>query len=122
MSRKYKIPDQSKLYVVSFAVINWIDLFIRNLYKNILLDSLSHCEIKKGLEVYSWCIMTSHVQLIIGTHGEKMEDILRDFKSFTSRALRLAIEGNSQESRREWMLQMMYETGLANSNNRGFQL
>ncbi len=122
MSRKYKILDQSKLYFVSFAVINWIDLFIRNLYKDILLDSCSHCQLKKGLEVYAWCVMTSHVHLIIGTHGKNMEDILRDFKSFTSRKLRLAIEENSQESRREWMLEMMYKTGLANSNNRGFQL
>ncbi len=27
MSRKYKFTDQDKLYFVSFAVINWIDLF-----------------------------------------------------------------------------------------------
>jgi hypothetical protein len=51
-----------------------------------------------------------------------MEDILRDFKSFTSRKLRLAIEQNTLESRREWMLKMMYDAGLSNSNNRGFQL
>ncbi len=35
--------------------------------------------------------MTSHVHLIIGTQGNNMEDILRDFKSFTSRKLRLAM-------------------------------
>ena len=122
MSRKYKILDQTILYFVSFAVVNWIDLFTRKQYKNILLDSLSYCQLKKGLEVYAWCIMTSHVHLIIGTHGNKMEDILRDLKSFTSRKLRLAIEENSGESRREWMLRMMYDTGFDNSNNRGFQL
>jgi len=121
MSRKYKILDQNKPYFVSFAVVNWIDVFIRNEYKDLLLESLSFCEQKKGLEVYAWCIMTSHVHLIIGTYGEKMEDILRDFKSFTSRTLRLAIEENPIESRREWMLKMMYDAGLANSNNRGFQ-
>jgi len=27
MSTKYKFNDQDKLYFVSFAVINWIDLF-----------------------------------------------------------------------------------------------
>ncbi len=65
--------------------------------------------------------MTSHVHLIIGTQGNNMEDILRDFKSFTSRKLRLAIEQNTLERRREWMLKMMYDAGLSNSNNRGFQ-
>jgi len=33
MSRKYKFGDSSKLYFISFAVINWIDLFIRKEYK-----------------------------------------------------------------------------------------
>lgn len=122
MSRKYKILDQGKPYFVSFAAVHWIDLFIRNEYKDILLDSISFCQREKGLEVFAWCIMTSHVHLIIGTHKNPMQDILRDFKSFTSRKLRLAIEENPTESRREWMLKMMYDTGLANSNNRGFQL
>lgn len=39
MSRKYKFNDQSQLYFITFAVVNWIDLFIRNEYKNIILDS-----------------------------------------------------------------------------------
>jgi len=52
-----------------------------------MLDSLKYCQKTKGLEIYAWCIMTSHVHLIIGTSGNKMEDILRDFKSFTSRSL-----------------------------------
>lgn len=128
-SRKYKFHDQQKPYFVSFAVFNWIDLFIRNEYKEILLDSLKFCQSNKGLEVYAWCIMTSHVHLIIGTHSNKMEDILRDFKSFTSRKLRLTIEENPAESRKEClprfsrgMLKMMYDAGLTNSNNRGFQL
>ena len=122
MSSKYKFVDQSRPYFVSLAVINWVDLFIRNVYKDILLDSLSHCRLNKGLDIFAWCIMTSHVHLIIGTHGNPMQDILRDFKSFTSRKLRLAITENQQESRKEWMLKMMYDTGLDNSNNSGFQL
>jgi len=78
MSVKYKIRDQTKLYFISFAVVYWLDVFIRNEYKDILIDNLKYCQEKKGLEIYAWCIMTSHVHLIIGTTGEKMEDILRD--------------------------------------------
>ena len=48
MSRKYKFGDKDKLYFVSFAVINWIDLFIRNDYKQIMLDSWKHCQANKG--------------------------------------------------------------------------
>ena len=32
MSKKYKFADNDKLYFVSFAVTNWIDLLIRNEY------------------------------------------------------------------------------------------
>jgi len=38
MSRKYKFRDNSQLYFVSFATVNWIDVFIRNEYKEVMLD------------------------------------------------------------------------------------
>jgi len=47
MSTKYKFRDQDKLYFVSFAVVNGIDLFIRNEYKYIMPDSWKHCQQKK---------------------------------------------------------------------------
>jgi putative transposase len=39
MSKKYKFTDNSKLYFISFATTNWIDLFTRDIYRNILIDS-----------------------------------------------------------------------------------
>ncbi|WP_293303070.1 transposase [Pedobacter sp. UBA4863] len=121
MSIKYKIRDQEQLYFISFAVVYWLDAFVRNEYREVLLDSLRYCQKNKGLEVYAWCIMTSHVHLIIGTTDKKMEDILRDFKSYTSSQLRKAISENPQESRREWLLWMMQRAGKKNINNNGFQ-
>jgi hypothetical protein len=50
-----------------------------------------------------------------------MEDIMRDLKSHTSRQLKKAIKGNSQESRKEWMIEMMEHAGKKNSNNKSFQ-
>lgn len=121
MSRKYKFRNQDQLYFVTFSVIYWIDVFIRNEYKDELIESLKYCMDNKGLEVYGYCIMTSHMHIIIGTHGEKMEDILRDFKSYTSSRLRKLIQANLSESRREWMLWMMERAGTKNKNNNGFQ-
>jgi hypothetical protein len=48
MSTKYKIRDQQKLYFVSFAVVYWMDVFVRTEYRAILLDSLKHCQKTKG--------------------------------------------------------------------------
>jgi len=61
MSTKYKFHDHDKSYFVSFAVVNRIDLFIRNEYRDIMLDSFRHCQRQKGLDIYSWCIMSNHV-------------------------------------------------------------
>jgi len=68
MSRKYKFKDNQQLYFITYAVVNWIDLFTRNEYKDILLKSWQHCSEQKGLEVYAWVIMTNHVHMIIGSN------------------------------------------------------
>jgi REP-associated tyrosine transposase len=52
MSSKYKFRDQTKAYFVSFAVVYWIDVFIRNEYRDIVLNSLKTCQSTKGLEIY----------------------------------------------------------------------
>ncbi len=122
MSSKYKFSDNSKLYFVSFAVVYWIDLFTRTTYCKTLLQSLTYCEQNKGLELYAYCIMPSHVHLIIGSNSQPLPNIMRDFKSFTSRALRKEITGNPTESRKEWMLWMMQRAADKTKHNKGFQL
>jgi len=36
MSRKYKFLNKEGLYFVSFATVNWVDVFVREMYCNIL--------------------------------------------------------------------------------------
>jgi putative transposase len=117
MSRKDKIRDQQKLYFVSFATVNWIDVFIRREYKDIVVASFSYCIQQKCLEVYAWCMMSSHVNLIIGSMEAKMEDILRNLMLHTSKALLKAIAEHNQESRKEWMLWMFERASKQNPNN-----
>ena len=121
MSRVHKFRNQEKLYFVSFATVNWIDVFIRKEYKEIIVASIKYCINEKGLELYAWCIMTSHVHLIIGTSGEKMEDIIRDMKRHTSKTLLSAIKEYPGESRKEWMLWMFERAGKHNPNNDHYQ-
>ena len=105
MSRKYRFHNPDGLYFITFAVQGWVDVFTRNEYKDILVDSLAHCQKHKGLEIFAWCIMTSHVHMIVKAEGNySLSDILRDFKKFTSKALFKAISENPSESRREMLL------------------
>lgn len=122
MGRKYAIQDQDQYYFVTFTLIHWLDVFIREEYRSIFVDSLKFCQKEKGLQVGAWCLMTSHAHLILGSNGQmKLEDIIRDFKSFTSRHIRKAIEENNKESRRDWLLRAMVKAGTKKSNNKDFQ-
>ena len=103
------------MYFITFTVVGWVDLFIRKEYKDILLDSWKHCQKEKDLEIYAWCIMTSHVHMIVGSKGRALDKIIGKMKSFTSRRLRKSIVSNQSESRREWLLPMMKKAGLQNA-------
>ena len=126
MSRKYKFYNPVGVYFVSFAVKDWIDVFTRNEYKDILIESLDFCQKHKGLEIFAWCIMTNHVHLIIrAQEGYLLQDILRDFKRFTSNTILKAIKDNPQESRKEWLLaQFKTEDGMCfwQSHNKSIEL
>jgi putative transposase len=122
MSRKYKICDQDELYFVTFTVIRWLDVFTRNVCKDIFLDSLRFCQKNKGLELCAFCIMTSHVHLIIGRNKEPgLDDIIRDIKKYTAVKIIEAIQNNPQESRKELFLWLFRKAGKNNKNNTNFQ-
>jgi len=116
MSRKYKFHNQEGLYFISFAVINWIDVFVRDIYCNIITENLKYCQKEKGMEIFAWCIMPSHLHLIFRAKANNPSDILRDFKRHTSKELQNSILDNPTESRKEWMLWMMERAGQRNSN------
>lgn len=65
--------------------------------------------------------MTSHVHMIIGSNQDRMEDIIRDVKKYTSAELKTAIKNHPQESRKEWIIWMMERAGRKNSNNIDWQ-
>lgn len=85
MSRNYKFHNPTGIYFVSFAVVNWIDIFVRRQYFDIVTDSLEYCIKSNGLELNAYCIMPSHVHLIFQAHNKLPSDILRDLKKHTSK-------------------------------------
>ena len=122
MSRNYKFHNPDGVYFVSFAVVEWLDVFTRTEYKNVLIESLVYCQKHKGLEIFAWCIMTNHVHLIFRSAGEqKPELILRDFKRFTSKALLNEIMENPKESRKTFLLEQFQKAGEKSSNVNKYQ-
>jgi REP element-mobilizing transposase RayT len=104
MGFAYKIYDQHSMYFVTFTVHQWVDIFTRKLYIEILIESLKFCQREKGLKIFAWVVMSNHVHLILRSDKNKLSDIIRDFKKFTSTKIVKLIEENKKESRRSWLL------------------
>lgn len=122
MSSRYKVYDDQLPHFVTSTVIGWVDALTRDIYKNIICDSLVHCSEKKGLSLYAWVIMSNHIHLVISAReGSTISGIMRDFKKHTSKAIIDAIANNIQESRRDWMLNMFGYAGRNNNSNEHFQ-
>ena len=118
----YKIRKQEAIHFITFAVVNWVDVFTRCEYRDILLNSLRYCQMEKGLNIHSWVIMSNHVHFILSSRkGFELSNILRDFKKHTSTKLLMRIENNKTESRKEWMLKIFRESGKKNSRNDCYQ-
>ena len=122
MSRAYKFHNTVGLYFITFATVGWSDVFTRREYRDIFVESLRFCQNEKGLELFSWCIMSNHVHLIArAKEGSLLQHIIRDLKKFTSKQIVKAIEDNPHESRKEWLLAMYRQAGTQNSNNKIYQ-
>ena len=103
MNRANKITDE--LYFVTDTVVDWVDIFTRPKYKHIITESLQYCQQHKGLVIYARVLMSNHLHAIVSSNGEKpVSDIWRDFKTYTSKQIISALEQDSEESRRGWML------------------
>lgn len=122
MQAGYQIRNQTGIYFITFAVVEWVDVFTRKEYANLVVESLRYCQKEKGLIIYGWCLLSNHLHLIISTQeGVALSDILWDFKKFTSSAILKAIENNAQESRRNWMLWLFRAAGEKNRKNTKYQ-
>lgn len=94
----YKIRNPAAIHFITFAVVEWIDVFTRKEYRDIVLDSIRYCQTEKSLVLHSWCLMSNHLHLVVSAKNEDLSDILRDFKKFTSKQIIEAIINNKQES------------------------
>jgi REP element-mobilizing transposase RayT len=111
MSDKYKIWDHGKAYFMTLTVVGWIDVFTRINHKIAITNSLKYCQKEKGLAIYGYCLMPSHLHLIARAEDtSSLSDILRDFKKFTSKFIIQQIL-NEPESRRNWMIEYFKKSG-----------
>ena len=111
-----------EVYFVTDTVVDWVDIFSRPCYRHIIIESLQHCQKQKGLIIYAWVLMTNHMHMIVGSSGiNKVSDIMRDFKMFTSKEILRTLQLDGTESRREWMFNRFEYAGKNDKRIKNFR-
>jgi REP element-mobilizing transposase RayT len=121
---RYKILDQNGLNYLTLTIVEWIDLFTRPVYSEMILNSLRYCQEHKELKVHAFVIMPSHLHLILSTPATAgLSSILQSFKSFTAKQiLKYLKDYERPESRREWLLNHFAFNARKNNTHSEYQV
>lgn len=114
-------PNSDRPFFITLTVVGWIDIFTRNEYCEEIIRNLDYCRVNKNLKVYAYCIMCSHIHLIVANDDGRLSDILRDFKSYTAKRIIELINNNPQESRKEWLLYLFRFFAKNSVQNKEYQ-
>ena len=77
MSRNYKFHNKEGIYFVSFATVFWVDVFVRRVYFDYIVDNLNNC-----IEKRNDCLCLVHyakpfLHLMFKSTIQAPEDLLR---------------------------------------------
>jgi putative transposase len=101
MRSRYTIREPDFPYFITCTVVNWIPLFTRKPYFDLLLDSLRFCRREKGLKVHAYVILDNHLHLVAA--GPDLAGTIRDFKSYTAKVLIAQLE----QDQKIWVLNLL---------------
>ena len=82
MPTGYQITRQDGMYYVTFQVIDWVDIFTRQCYRDIVIQSLDYCRRSKGLRINPYVIMSNHVHAIIMAQEANLSEVIRNFSRY----------------------------------------
>lgn len=108
-------------YFLTLTVVGWIDIFTRSRYCDIIIDSLNFCKENKGLEVFGYVIMPSHLHMVARHNESKLNEVIRDFKSFTAKEIIRVVDQESGESRKDWLLHLFKYHAKFKQQNKTYQ-
>ena len=121
MPTGYQIKEQDQLYFLTFQIVEWVDVFTRKEYRDLVIENLRYCQKNKGLEIYGYVIMSNHIHLLLKSSTNELSQTIRDFKSYTAKQILEAIKIGT-ESRRDWMLNVFKNAAFKHKRNSRYQL
>jgi putative transposase len=92
--KRYKVsPEETSFYCCTCTIINWIPVFQKDIFFQIIIESLRYCQTNKGLILHGYVIMPTHLHMITSTKEPVLlPEVMRDFKHFTSTTIIKTLE------------------------------
>lgn len=110
-SEQNTFPEKQACYFLTFNTVDWVDIFIRPVYKQIIVHSLNHFITQKGISIHSWCLMTNHLHLVIQLKENcGIAEVEKEYKTFTTNKILQAID-TEPDIRKKWMLERFENYG-----------
>ncbi len=105
--------NELSCYVLTLETSGLVDLFVRAVYKQIIVHTLNHFIASKGLILYGWCLMPNRLYLVCRTAKDvQLTDLRAQFKQFTTEKIIDAIEAEPEE-KKSWLVERFNKyTGL----------
>lgn len=98
MRSRYRWTEEHAPYFLTMTIVEWIPIFTKQKYFDVLIDSLKFCQKNKGLKIHAYVMLDNHVHVVAS--GERLADTIRDFKSFTAGKVIEVLK----KDKRAWML------------------
>ncbi len=98
MRSRYQIIEDNSVYFVTSTIVEWIPVFTKKEYFDIIVQSLSYCRQKKGLKLFAYVVLDNHVHFVAS--ADSLSEIVKDFKSYTARE----IIKTAKSDNRKWLL------------------
>ena len=77
--------EETSFYYSTCTITHWVPVFQKDIYFQIIVDSLKFCQMNNSLILHGYVIMPTHLHIITST-GIKVSlpEIMRDLRHFTS--------------------------------------
>jgi putative transposase len=111
--------DEEELMLISLSTVECIDIFIRPVYKQIIVHSLNYFIHHKGLVIYGWYLSTNALHLLVKSRdGYRLHEVIQQYRGFTTDKIMEALD-TEPVLRKHWLLDKIEKSkGLFSSEKK----
>jgi REP element-mobilizing transposase RayT len=98
MRSRYKIAELESPHFITCTTVEWLPVFTRPKYLDIITASLTFCRQHKGLRLHAYVILDNHLHLVV--FADNLSQVIRDFKRHTAKEILAA----ATQENKQWLL------------------